>query len=715
MKKNLLACFALLVGGQLCAQSTALHFDGVDDYVEITGHTNLSGPKTITIESWINVDNFSSSPCSNCAPVVWHQGGSYRFGTGNARGLHFDLSDGSGTQSLNITTAVLKDSVWHHVAATFDGTWMRVYLDGKVLDSLKTKFQSIGYSSSNADIWIGDPATGYGGIVEETRIWDYARSTKEIKEGMITTYDKSFKGLLLQLSYEDGIPYKDNTKVKGVTDLSNLGNNGTLQNFKQKDSTSNFVLGLSYCDTAVYGSLKVNACEQYRMPSGKRTVNKSGTYYDTIRSYQGCDSIIDIEVKLRYNTTGKLYVVTCDSFKSLADKTLVYRKSGVYQERIPNFVGCDSIINIYLTITNPSVKTLKYSACGSVTLSGTGKKVTNSGTYIDSFKGWGGCDSIIIHEVVILKSTKATADLNLCSFVACPTDKNVIYKQPGIYYDTIRNAAGCDSLITYNVISAKTTGEVDITACKSYKSPSGNVTWTESGTYRDTLYGANSKACDSFVVINLTLIKPQNAQKSVTACESYTSPGGKRVTTSGKIFETYKSQLGCDSIIQTIDVTIVTIDLKINRDWNTLISASKDVSGAKFQWLDCKQNMQKIDGETSASFAASGNGEYAVEITQGSCTDTSRCTVMTYTSKEEVDKTVVQVYPNPNDGNWQLQLAEPIHNARIAIWDASGKLIWETSYEILESKAIETPLQSGIYTVLITGDEVKYALPLMIK
>ncbi len=715
MKKKLLTCIALLVGGHLFAQSTALHFDGVDDYVKITGHTDLSGPKTITIESWINVDNFSSSPCSNCAPLVWHQGGSYRFGTGNARGLHFDLSDGSGTQTLNITSAVLKDSVWHHVAATFDGAWMRIYLDGNVLDSLKTKFQSIGYSSSTTDVWIGDPATGYGGIAEETRIWNYARSTKEIREGMITSYDKTFKGLLLQLSYEDGIPYKDNTKVKGVTDLSGLGNNGSLENFAQKDSTSNFVLGLSYCDTAVYGSLKVNACEQFRMPSGRRIVTKSGNYSDTIRSYQGCDSIIDIEVKLRYNTTGKLTVVTCDSFKSLADKTLVYRKSGVYQERIPNFVGCDSIINIYLTITHPSEKTFKYRECGSVILNGTGKKVSKSGIYIDTFIGWGGCDSIIIHEVEILQNSSATANLNLCSFVACPTDKNVVYKQPGIYYDTIKNVAGCDSLITYNVISAKTTGETDIIACKSFKSPSGNATWTESGTYRDTLYGGNYKACDSFVVINLTVIKPQNAQKSVTACESYTSPGGKRVTTSGKIFETYKSQLGCDSIIQTIDVTIVNIDLKINRDWNTLISASKDASGAKFQWLDCQQNLQKIDGETSAEFAASGNGEYAVEITQGSCIDTSRCMVFAFTSKEEMGKTVVQVYPNPNDGNWQLQLTEPIRNARVTIWDATGKLIWESFYENLESKAIETNLQTGMYTVLITGDEVRYALPLMIK
>ncbi len=95
------------------------------------------------------------------------------------------------------------------------------------------------------------------------------------------------KGLLLQYSYEDGDPYKDNTKVSSVSDQSSLGNKGSLENFDLKDSASNFVIGLAYCDSTVYGSTSATACEQYRLPSGKRMVYKSGTYNDTIRSYQG--------------------------------------------------------------------------------------------------------------------------------------------------------------------------------------------------------------------------------------------------------------------------------------------------------------------------------------------------------------------------------------------------------------------------------------------
>lgn len=714
MKKLLLTITSLTIGSYLLAQSTALHLDGIDDYVKITNHTDLSGPKNITLETWVYVDNFYSSPCGNCAPVIWHQGSSYRFGTGNGKGLHFELSGSSGAQSIS-TTSVLKDSFWHHIAGSFDGTWMRLYLDGKILDSLRTNFTAINYASSNEDIWIGDPATGYGGILEETRIWNYARSLKEIKEGSITKYSKSTKGLLLQLGYEDGVPYKNNSLVTDVADESSLGNDGILEFFALKDSTSNFVRGLSYCDTTVYGSATVKACEKYRLPSGNRTVYKSGTYKDTIRSYRGCDSVITLTVNMFYSTAGKLKVVTCDSFKSIINKTLVYRKSGLYQERLVNSAGCDSILSIDLTITNPSKKTLTYKGCGSVTLSGTGKIISKTGIYIDTFKGWGGCDSIIVHDVKILKNSAASVNLGLCTFIVCPTDRNVTYKKLGVYYDTIINSVGCDSVITYNVISAKSSGKVKITSCNPIKSPSGGTLWKESGTYRDTLYGANSKACDSFIEVDLIIIKSKPETSNVTACESYTSPGGKKVTASGKIYETYRSKLGCDSIVQTINVTIITIDNKVKRDWNTLISNSQGVSGSAFQWLDCKQKLQKIDGETSAIFAGSQNGEYAVEITQGKCVDTSSCIVFAYSGNASYAIRTMNVFPNPNSGSFSLQLSEAVTKSEVQVFDMTGKLVWKQLFEDLSNETLHLKLGVGVYQIRVMAAGSVFSTRLIIQ
>jgi hypothetical protein len=243
---------------------------------------------------------------------------------------------------------------------------------------------------------------------------------------------------------------------------------------------------------------------------------------------------------------------------------------------------------------------------------------------------------------------------------------------------------------------------------------SGKVV-TESGTYRDTLYGANSKACDSFVVINLTIIKPKSESTNVTACESYTSPGGKRVTATGKIYETYKSRLGCDSIIQTINVTIVNVDTKVNRDWNTLISNSQGVSGSLFQWLDCKQKMQKIDGETSAIFAASQNGEYAVEITQGNCVDTSRCIVFAYSGNMSYNIRAMEVFPNPNSGSFNLQLSESVTKSQVQVFDMTGKLVWEQSFEDVSNETLDLKLGAGVYQIQVMASGNVFSTRLIIQ
>ena len=713
MRKFLLLLISSVTLSNVFAQSTALHFDGTDDYVQIKGHKDLCGPKKITLETWIWVDNFNSSPCASCAPLIWQKDDIYRFGTGNSKELHFNISDGSNTNSLVISKAVLKDTTWHHLAGTYDGRYLRIYLDGQILDSTQTKISALSYPSTSTDVWVGDPQTGYGGIIEETRIWNYARSLKEIQEGMVTTYPSNEPGLLLQLSYEDGTPYQNNSKISTVKDGSSLGNDGTIGNLTLTGKTSNFVIGRSYCDSTVYGKDKVTACDFYRLPSGKRSVNVSGKYLDTIYSKGGCDSVITIEVTILKSTSASIKRVACDSFRSLADKNLWYRKSGKYQERLKNYLGCDSLVNLELTITRPSKEKITYKECNSVSLKGSGKLISKSGVYGDTFTAWAGCDSIILHDVTILYPSYSKKTLDFCRFVVSPSDKNTTYKQEGIYYDTIMNSVGCDSVITYTVVSARTYGETDITACESYKAPSGSRVYTESGKYIDTLYGANSKFCDSFLTINLTLIKPITEKLDVTGCGEYITPSGRRITQSGPTTDLLKSSLGCDSINYVINVDIININPKVSRDWNTLIADAKDDAGTTFQWLDCNDNYAVIEGANSAFYDASGNGEFAVEITQGKCIDTSRCQVFAYTSKKELSEMGVRLYPNPSNQYWILTVDEPMNDVEIMIVDLSGKQVWEKSLSTLSTYKIEADLTAGVYTLIVSGSNKQFKYPLI--
>ena len=91
------------------------------------------------------------------------------------------------------TTAIPADGVWRHVAAVYDGTTWRLYLDGVlqtqlVVGAFTPQFNSIQHaalgSALNSTGGIGSQTQGFfDGVMDEARIWNYARSAQQISRG----------------------------------------------------------------------------------------------------------------------------------------------------------------------------------------------------------------------------------------------------------------------------------------------------------------------------------------------------------------------------------------------------------------------------------------------------------------------------------------------------------------------------------------------------
>jgi hypothetical protein len=88
-------------------------------------------------------------------------------------------------------------------------------------------------------------------------------------------------------------------------------------------------------------------CEKFTSPSG-RIWTTSGIYMDTILNYMGCDSIITIDLTVKNSSTSRISETVCNSYISPNGK--IWTTSGIYTDTIPNTVGCDSVITIDLTI-----------------------------------------------------------------------------------------------------------------------------------------------------------------------------------------------------------------------------------------------------------------------------------------------------------------------------------------------------------------------------
>ena len=101
-------------------------------------------------------------------------------------------------------------NVWHHAAATYDGTTLRIYLDGNPEGSVGREpasecRQHRARGVGNL-VWLGGfRANGFfGGLMDEARIWNTARTQGQIQASMNTPITSPTAGLLARYGLNEG-------------------------------------------------------------------------------------------------------------------------------------------------------------------------------------------------------------------------------------------------------------------------------------------------------------------------------------------------------------------------------------------------------------------------------------------------------------------------------------------------------------------------------
>ena len=157
----------------------ALSFDGVNDYVQVPHSASLNISDVITLEAWIYMPARSSDLwgyvlCKYTYTIY----GLIIGGTTAPGDLQFWIGNSSVFSAAPHATLSL--NTWYHVVATFDGSVMKLYING-ALNASTTVTRTI--PTSTEDLFIGDRydhTRHFKGVIDEVRIYNRALSAREI-------------------------------------------------------------------------------------------------------------------------------------------------------------------------------------------------------------------------------------------------------------------------------------------------------------------------------------------------------------------------------------------------------------------------------------------------------------------------------------------------------------------------------------------------------
>jgi prepilin-type N-terminal cleavage/methylation domain-containing protein len=183
--------------------SDALDFDGAGgefsgDAVQIPSSDSLDIASTITLEAWIKPDNIGNDYRSIVNKWTWATGDfrSYGLAINPNDKLEFFISsdgqDGNGHEYSLLSAGKIDEDEWQHVVGVYDGSEMRVYINGEPDGSMNYN-GGIFQSGNNSDVFIGSIDKNlhndfrFDGQIDEVSIENIALSDTEVYQHYISS------------------------------------------------------------------------------------------------------------------------------------------------------------------------------------------------------------------------------------------------------------------------------------------------------------------------------------------------------------------------------------------------------------------------------------------------------------------------------------------------------------------------------------------------
>ncbi|MFN8308792.1 MAG: T9SS type A sorting domain-containing protein [Chitinophagales bacterium] len=267
---------------------------------------------------------------------------------------------------------------------------------------------------------------GYGDNSNLGAAWIFAASTCQVTGAIL--FDTICQGhpfnFYGQLLSNPGIYFDTLTSVAGCDSVITL-------NLTSRQSAT-FSFSQSICAGATYNF-------------GGQVLSVAGVYRDTLTAQNGCDSIVILTLSVTNSSNHNFSQSICaGATYNFGGQVLSI--AGVYRDTLTAQSGCDSIVILTLSVTNSSNHNISQSICAGATYNFGGQVLSMAGVYRDTLTAQSGCDSIVILTLSVTNPSNHNISQSICAGATYNFGGQVL-SMAGVYRDTLSAQSGCDSIV----------------------------------------------------------------------------------------------------------------------------------------------------------------------------------------------------------------------------------------------------------------------------
>jgi len=202
--------------------------------------------------------------------------------------------------------------------------------------------------------------------------------------------------------------------------------------------------------TASLTLLDSTICQGQSVAFGGQQVGTAGIFADTLTGANGCDSILLLDLAVLPADTAQIDTAICQG-GTVTVGGQVFSLPGVYHVPFTAQGGCDSVVELHLSVNPLDTTLLDVAICEGGSFEAGGVSFSDEGLHeVLLTSQLTGCDSLVLLQLAVEQFVQVQLDTAICEGATLAFGGQLL-GQSGVYLDTLAAAVGCDTAVSLSL------------------------------------------------------------------------------------------------------------------------------------------------------------------------------------------------------------------------------------------------------------------------